>query len=90
MTTFVSIPDTLAAIREQLISEYKNDSVIYNRLENKYFSADTPREWCETARPEIDRMYKDLRDRLEAINNIEMVLCTLSKGEYDYHFDGNF
>ena len=90
MTTFVSIPDTLAAIREQLISEYKNDSVIYNRLENKYFNADTPREWCKTAHPELRRMDKDLRDRLEAINNLEMALSTLSKGEYDYHFDGNF
>lgn len=90
MTTFVSIPDTLAAIREQLISEYKKDSVIYNRLENKYFNADTPREWRETARPDIKRRGKDLSARLDTIHHIEEALRILSKGEYNYHFDGNF
>lgn len=90
MTTFVSIPDALASIREQLISEYKNDSVIYNRLENKYFSADTPREWCETARPDIKRREKDLSARHDAIHHIEEALRILSNDEYDYQFICDF
>ena len=88
--TFVNIPDTLLNIRKQLIEEYKKDKLEYVRLEDKYFSPDTEREWCLTARPELKQREKDLAGREDAIQYIERAMRILSKGELDYTFDGSY
>ena len=89
MTTFVNIPSTLNEMRAQLVSEYEKDKLTYLRLENTYFKPDTPSEWCVNARPEIKRLEKDLSEREEAIIHLERALRILSKGEYDYRFNGD-
>ena len=79
MTTFVNVTDTLKEMRAQLVNAHEYDRQTYARLESKYFSPDTPIEWCINARPVIKRLEKDL-------THIEEALCILSNGEYKFDY----
>ena len=86
MTTFVNVTDTLKEMRAQLVNAHEYDRQTYARLESKYFSPDTPIEWCINARPVIKRLEKDLSTRADAITHIEEALCILSNGEYKFDY----